>query len=78
MEVVELASARACQIMEGSYVVWSNLVKILTLIDNITPTIVVIELASARCTPEVGSKGVGSKHASHCGLGQCAGWGYSD
>lgn len=56
MEVVELASARAYQIMEGSNVVGSNLVTILTLIDNITPTIVVIELASARCMPEVGSK----------------------
>ena len=58
--------------------VGSNLVTVLTLIDNITPTIVVIELASARCMSEVGSKEVGSKHASHCGLGQCAGWGYSD
>lgn len=58
--------------------VGSNLMTVLTLIDDITPTTVVKELASARCMPEVGSKGVGSKHASHCGLGQCAGWGYSD
>lgn len=57
----------------------SYLVTILTLNDDKTLTTEVIELASARgICQRSGQRDVGSKHASHWGLGQCAGWKYPD